>query len=363
MLISPPCSPSLLLCRTKKAFLKLLALCLIFSFLGCIPYLFHVGSEQGRILWHRQKIENIILENKLEEDSLQKLRLITKVREYAISKLALNEKGGFKYFTKLNREAIGWNVSASEPLSFTSYTWWFPIAGTVPYKGFFDKEYAIELENELKNQGLDTRIRVIGGYSTLGWFSDPVLSPQLKWDEHLLVGLVFHEMAHATVYLPGDSDLNESYASFVEEKGVESYYLETEGTKSKSLEKIYKEKESKKQSLFLLKKYARMLDQVYNSNLSSEEKLKSKKEIIHAFKEEILKIGIISEKKTEEFRKREWNNEDFLGFLRYHSGVKGFETIFQNVNRDFKTFHAEIKKLFDLSPEERKSFLTPEEDF
>ncbi len=330
---------------------------LIFTTLGCLPYLYHVGTEQGKIIFHRQKIESVIDEKKLEDVQIEKLKLIKKARQFAISKLALNEKGGFVYFTKLERDAIGWNVSASEPLSFTSYTWWFPIAGTVPYKGYFDKTYAIDLENELKEKGLDTRIRVIGGYSTLGWFSDPVLSPQLKWEDYQLVGLVFHEMSHATVYLPGDSDLNESYASYVEEKGVELFYFETEGPESKNLEKFRKEKIAKQKTIELLKRYAKSLDFVYLSDLTDSQKLSEKKRIISEFKEEVLSLKMISEKKAEEFRKRDWNNEDFLGFLRYHSGVSGFESIFQNVNQNFNLFHIEVKKLFELTPEERKKFL------
>jgi len=29
-------------------------------------------------------------------------------------------------------------------------------------------------EQELKKKGLDTRLRITAGYSTLGWFSDPL---------------------------------------------------------------------------------------------------------------------------------------------------------------------------------------------
>lgn len=67
-------------------------------------------------------------------------------------------------------------------------------------------------------------MRITAGYSTLGWFSDPVLSPQLRMTEDELVSLVIHEMSHATVYFPGDSNFNESYASFVEEIGTEKFY-------------------------------------------------------------------------------------------------------------------------------------------
>lgn len=357
MQFPPPYLPFRSLCRIKKLTLFLSPLYLAFFFFGCIPYLLHVGSEQGKILLNRQKIDEIILEKKLDEASLRKLHLIQEAREFAITELGLNPKGGFLYFTQLDRDEIGWNVSASEPLSFTSYTWWFPIAGTVPYKGFFDERLAKELEAELKKDGLDTRIRTIGGYSTLGWFSDPVLSPQLKWKDYRLVGLVFHELAHATAYLPGDSDLNESYASFIEEKGMEKYFLLKEGTSSLSLAESKKDSNFRRQTIELLKRYAQSLDSIYLSEKSKEEKLKLKIATIAEFKEEVIRLKFVPSEKIEEFRKKEWNNEDFLGALRYHSGSKGFEKIFLRVNEDFSQFHQEIRKLFELSDEERKVFL------
>jgi predicted aminopeptidase len=80
----------------------------------------------------------------------------------------LNPKGGFEYFTNLDREEVGWNVSASYPLKFESYTWWFPFAGTVPYKGYFDLAKAKDEEKNLIEKGFDTRVRITAAYSTLG---------------------------------------------------------------------------------------------------------------------------------------------------------------------------------------------------
>ncbi|GBF50538.1 putative aminopeptidase [Leptospira ryugenii] len=293
----------------------------------------------------------------VDERTKKKLALIQLAREYAVNKLKLNPDGGFEYYTKLDREEIGWNVSACQALAFESYTWWFPFAGTVPYKGFFSKDLALKEEESLKRLGLDTRVRAFGGYSTLGWFSDPVLSPQLDWEDTKLVGLVFHEMAHATSYLPGDSNLNESYASYVEEKGLERFYKEREGKDSPSLKEILNEKKEKETSIAILKKYAYELDKIYKSQSTDESKLQKKKETIQSFKEEVIRLNIVPAKKIETFRKKEWNNEDFLGVLRYHSGNQTFESLFTQANEDFGIFHSKVKELFSLSAEERKKLL------
>ncbi|TGK85398.1 aminopeptidase [Leptospira bourretii] len=352
-----PLLPIPLPCRIKKIPRNFSFLLIPLFLSGCLPYLFHLGKEQSSIILGREKIEEILKHKGLDSQTKQKLNLIREARIFAIGELALNEKGGFEYYTKLEREEIGWNVSASEALELKSYTWWFPIAGTVPYKGFFEKEMAVSLEKELKAEGFDTRIRPIGGYSTLGWFSDPVLSPQLKWPDYRLVGLVFHEMAHATAYLPGDSILNESYASYVEEKGIELYYTKKEGEKSANLEKFRKDKTRRAVTLDLLKKYAEELKTLYASPIETEQKRIQKNLIMVQFKEEVIQKKLVPEEKSKEFLAREWNNEDFLGALRYHSGEVSFESLFQKSDNNFQKFHEEVKKLFDLSEEERKKFL------
>lgn len=324
---------------------------------GCLPYLYHLGKEQSAIILGREKIEQVLNKPDIDSKTKDKLKLIREVRKFAIEELSLNEKGGFEYFTKLDRDEIGWNVSASESLALKSYTWWFPIAGTVPYKGYFDKEMAIELETELKNKGYDTRVRAIGGYSTLGWFSDPVLSPQLNWPDHRLVGLVIHEMAHATVYLPGDTTLNESYASFVEEIGTERFYTKKEGKNSPHLEKFKKEKSKRETTIKLLKHFADRLKEVYESDKDITTKQNLKESIILQFKSKVIEDKLVPEEKSKEFLALNWNNEDFLGALRYHSGEVSFLSLYEKSNSDLSKFHDEVKKLFDLPEIERKKFL------
>ena len=70
-------------------------------------------------------------------------------------------------------------------------TWCFPLAGCVAYKGFFDKEDAIDLNEKLLAQGYDTFLYGVSAYSTLGWFSDPVLDTFIDYSEKSLANLIF----------------------------------------------------------------------------------------------------------------------------------------------------------------------------
>ncbi|MCK6381499.1 MAG: aminopeptidase [Leptospiraceae bacterium] len=325
---------------------------IVFSiiFQTCIPYLYHVGKEQIRIVLKKEKIENVIHETK-DLQIKEKLDFVTQTRIFAIEKLGLNPKGGFVYYIHLDRDEIGWNVSASYPLKLESYQWWFPIVGSVPYKGFFDLEKAKEEEKILIEKGFDTKIRITGGYSTLGWFSDPIFSTQLKTDEFYLAGLIFHEMAHSTIYINGDGVFNESYASFVEEEGLKIFFT------SLNKEEILKENEKRKSEnkIFseLVKKTANQLNEMYDKNISDAEKLQQKNILIEEFKKSILDNISFSEMNRKKFLERKFNNEDFIGYLRYNSGGRYFRDVFHRCGKDFKKFHIEIEKLKSLTMKER----------
>ena len=72
-----------------------------------------------------------------------------------------------------------WVVMACEPFELKPKEWTFPVVGSVPYKGFFKKERAEALKDELEKEGWDVMVRNPGGWSTLGWFTDPILSKML----------------------------------------------------------------------------------------------------------------------------------------------------------------------------------------
>lgn len=331
----------------------------ILLFQNCLGYLAHLGKGQAAILYGRKKIADLVQSENTPEKQKSKLRIIVSARRFALEKLSLNPKGGFEYFTSLDREEVGWHVTASYPLKFESYTWWFPITGRVPYKGFFDYSMAKELEDSLISEGLDTRLRVTAGYSTLGYFSDPVLSPQLRLKDDELAALVFHEMAHGTVYFSDDSQFNESYASFVEDRGTELYYETNDFADRKEV--LERRKNMRRETDIIMREIkitAQDLKKLYDSEKTDGDKLREKKEIIESFRTRILaRRNEFKAADPERFRKAKLNNESFMGALRYSSGSLFFHEKFESAGRDFSKFHEEMKKLTALTKEERAVLL------
>jgi predicted aminopeptidase len=93
----------------------------------------------------------------------------------------------------------------------------------VAYRGYFREKAARTFADRRQKAGDDVLVGGVAAYSTLGRFADPLLSTVTGYGELDLAGLIFHELAHQMVYLPGDSAFNEAYATAVEEAGVARY--------------------------------------------------------------------------------------------------------------------------------------------
>ena len=76
---------------------------------------------------------------------------------------------------------------------------------------------------QLRRRGDDAAVGGCRAYSTLGHFKDPVLNTMLGWSDAQLAATLFHELAHQVVYVPGDSEFNEAFATVVEEAGLERW--------------------------------------------------------------------------------------------------------------------------------------------
>jgi predicted aminopeptidase len=124
----------------------------------------------------------------------------------------------------VDRDPLAWVVVGSKRDAFALRLWWFPIVGSVPYKGFFEKEDALAEAAGLEKQGFETSVRGTEAFSTLGWFNDPVLSTTLKNPPTRIVNTVIHESVHSTVWIKNNVGFNESLANFVGTEGALAYF-------------------------------------------------------------------------------------------------------------------------------------------
>ena len=189
---------------------------------GC--YLSRAGWEEARILGRRRAIASILRDSAVDASTRAKLRLVLEARDYARHSLGLDVGESFTTFSPLDRDTLVLVVSAAHRDRLEPYTWWFPIVGRVPYKGFFDFGSARELAARLGREGFDVYMRPASAFSTLGWFNDPLLSTTLRADSLDLVNTVIHEVTHNSYYGSGEAVFNESFANFVGARGAEAFF-------------------------------------------------------------------------------------------------------------------------------------------
>lgn len=307
---------------------------------GCaFFYVIKQGAYQLKLLSEAEPIEMALRDGKLDPQIRRKLNLISDVRQFGAHKLGLNVKKNYKDVALDWHHAIH-TVSASDPLRFHPYHWWFPIIGSVPYKGFFELADAQALERSLRDQGFDTQIGRIQGYSTLGFFSDPIWPSMLKLSDHALIELLLHELAHATVYFPNQTPFNETFANFIGKRGTRAYLEQRFGKKSQQLLAL----EVYNQNLihyheFFHDLYQR-LERLYSSDISDRDKSLEKSRKLADAEERYH-----SHTMSQEFKIVDWgriNNAYLLSFKRYNYDGEVFEALFMAVDQDFAAFIKEV---------------------
>jgi predicted aminopeptidase len=193
---------------------------------GC--YLSRAGWEEAKILAGRRKIVRLVDDAGTDDATRARLRLVLAARGFAADSVKLRTGDSFTTYSHLERDTLVLVVSGAYRDRLEPYTWWFPIVGRVPYKGFFDFSAAQDLARDLERRGFDSYVRPSAAFSTLGWFNDPLLSTTLRMDTINLVNTVIHEVTHNTFYKAGQAVFNESFANFVGARGS-AWFFRTRG--------------------------------------------------------------------------------------------------------------------------------------
>jgi predicted aminopeptidase len=209
--------------KRSAAFVVLvIALVLLLSPTGC--YLSRGAWEEGKILARRKSIVEIVADPRIDPVTRRKLQIVLSARQYAKDSIRLRAKESFTTYSRLDKDTLVLVLSAAYRDRLEPYTWWFPIVGQVPYKGYFDFSTARSDAQRFYREGYDVSLRPSDAFSTLGWFNDPLLSTSLRRDSLELVNTVIHELTHNTFYAPSNVAFNESFASFVGARGAAAFF-------------------------------------------------------------------------------------------------------------------------------------------
>ncbi len=318
---------------------KILYLLLIIFIGSCILYWdllsYGIGQARGQISIIRQArdIEEVLEDAGFPDSLKQKIRIIQEVRKFAINSIGLKDSRNYTTLFDQEGKTLLWNLSACEPYSFTPKTWSFPFLGSFPYKGFFDLDKARKERNLLKSEDYDTRIRPVGGWSTLGWFSDPILSNMLDRSEGRLADLIIHELTHSTLFIKDNIVFNENLASFIGERGAIQFLESKYGKGSFEVEDYLLQDEDALNFTKQMLHSTQLLDSLYSTFKDSDpEQVKEsqKSDMIEMIVNAVDTIHFHDNRYYHIFDDAYPNNAYFMSFLRYHSSEDSLSNILRS---------------------------------
>jgi predicted aminopeptidase len=226
--------------------LILVVYCCLFNEL--VLYGLAQGKGQLRIISQVRPVEEAMRDPAFPDSLKKKLILIKEIRQFACDSLGLKPSSNYTTIYDQHGKPVLWTITASEPFRLKAKEWNFPLLGTVSYKGFFNYEKGKKEAEALEAKGYDVDYGAVSGWSTLGWFKDPILSSMLNRNAGQIANLIIHELTHGTIYVKSSVDFNENLASFVGDKGAERFLVFRYGIdsdealeyrRSKSDRKIY----------------------------------------------------------------------------------------------------------------------------
>lgn len=304
-------------------FVLLMAAIVAFVYRELISYGVSQAKGQLNIVWNARPVEEFIADPLFPDSLKQKLLLIDEVRAFAIDSLGLKDTKNYQTLYDQKGREVMWVVTASERFRLEPYRWKFPVLGAVPYKGFFNEQSAVNLANTLSGEGWDVNVRNPGGWSTLGWFTDPILSKMLEKDEGDLASLIIHEMVHATIFVKDSVNFNENLASFIGDRGAEAFLIARFGTDSKPYKTFVNDDHDYTLFVDHVLKGTRFLDSLYAVIAARPfaEKIRLKEAMIRRIVHTMDTLNLNSGRKpTRRFRNRLPNNAYFMSYIHYQSG-------------------------------------------
>ena len=322
-----------------------------------IEYYAQAASGHLEVMWAAAPIDERLRAADTPAPLKEKLQRVLVIRDFASRELALPDNDSYRRYADLGRPFVVWNVFAAPEFSVTPVQSCFPIAGCVSYRGFYSEEAARRHADALAKAGDDVYVGGVTAYSTLGWFSDPVLSTFIQYPEPEVARILFHELAHQEVYVKGDTVFNESFAVAVEEEGLRRW-LDREGTPAQRDAYVVSRRRQAEFAALVLKYRARVAD-FYGQPLSSDAKREGKRRLFAEMNDEYgaLKTSWGGFAGFDRLLARGPNNAFLVSIASYTELLPAFRALLAQKNGDLAAFYAAVQELARLDKSERNARL------
>jgi len=335
-------------------FPRLIFIITLISINSCSSVHYYAQAIGGhtKLLLQREAVEKAISNGDIDTETANKLRLTQSIRAFANSS-GLTTGDAYTTYVKTGEPYVVWNVFAAPEFSLSLKQFCFPVVGCTSYKGYFRKSAAEQAAAKLSSEGLDVFVGGVAAYSTLGWFSDPILDSFLFRSDAQLAALIFHELAHRQLYAKGDSQFNESFATAIERHLLQKWLVEER--RLPELAAFEAAIKRQQQMLQLVTEIKKELDLVYSQDIALETRRKAKQDLFNALRE---RYQVMQEdwQGNEDYRgwvMSELNNAKLGTLTTYNNWVVSFNALLTVENGDIPAFIASVKRLSRLDRDQR----------
>jgi predicted aminopeptidase len=341
---------------------------------GCQTLSFYGQAIKGQyqIIARRQPLEKVVAAPETEADLRAKLQLVQDVRVFAQKELKLPVDGHYEKYVDVHRRFVVWNVEAAREFSLEPKTWWYPLVGSLDYRGYFSERGATNYGRWLKKKGYDVYVAGVEAYSTLGWFKDPVLNTFISNAPADLSETIFHELGHQRVFARSDTDFNEAFATTVGQEGARRW-LRAKGNMAAYADYANGLRRNS-QFVHLVMNTRERLAALYGDELTSGGKLKAtrknrdqprqdlqrqKQRVLDELQQQYaqLKVQWGGNQDYDEWFANHLNNAQLNSVAAYYDLVPGFEHLLAANGGDLEAFYQAAETLAKKPKKERHELL------
>ena len=316
-------------------------------------YLLQSVQGQLSLISKREPIKQLIGEPSTPGALRSQLESVAAIRDFASRELGLPDNGSYRSYADVGRRYVVWNVVAAPEFSIDPKRWCYPIVGCVAYRGYFVEDRARGFAARLRGEGFDAAVGGVAAYSTLGHFNDPVLNTMMGWTDVDLAAIIFHELTHQLLYVPGDASFNEALATTVEEEGVRRW-LQARGRGADLAAHVLQE-ERYVQVVDLLSSTQAELRRLYASGAAPPQMREGKRAAFAALHAKFAQLQAAwgGHAPFESWFAEDLNNAHLASVATYFSCVPGFERELAALDGNLTAFYARVRELAKLDQEKR----------
>lgn len=335
----------------------------LLSVSGCESLAYYRQGIVGQVRFYHaaEPINDVLRREDLDPGVRRRLASVPAIRDFAKNDLGLPVKGQYRDYVQLRAPAVAWNLFAAPELSLEPHRWcYFFHALCVEYRGYFRREDAGRYAARMRARGFDTDIGAVAAFSSLGLLDDPLTSVITSYPDDLMAMVLFHELAHAVLYVADDTAFNESFAEAVAAEGMRRW-LRARGESAESpVIAAFRAQKSLVTGIALSTRAE--LKALYASNVPDDAKRARKREILAAASARYAERCRDVPSPGAPCPDADWfaaglNNARLNSLAAYEKYVPAFAALLAAHDGDLPAFYRTVEEMGKMAPATRRRVL------